>query len=240
MSKIKAKILLTAEIGHNFNGDITLAKYMIKMAKICGADRAKFQVYNTDTLGIAPERVEVIEDLRKSELTKEQVKELKDECDKNKIEFMASAFDVERVGWLEELGVKRHKIASRSIYDEDLIQAMVNTGKPIIASLGKVDERGIPDIKADFLYCVAKYPPTTMDMLKFPKDFRKYAGFSDHTLGINWTIKAIKRGAKIIEKHFTIDKTMPGRDQAGSAEPRELKKISEFIQIWTTVLNFRT
>lgn len=238
--KQNKKITLIAEIGHNHNGDMTLAKWLIKLAKLCGADIAKFQVYDTDILGIAvPEKQEVYDDLKKSELTKEQVKELKDECDKVGIEFMASAFDIERVGWLEEIGVKRHKIASRSIYNEELIQAMVNTGKPIIASLGKIDERGIPQIKADFLYCVAKYPPSPKDMKGFPKNFKEYAGFSDHTLGINWTIKAIKRGAKIIEKHFTIDKTMLGRDQAGSCEPYELKKISEFIKLWTEVKNFK-
>jgi sialic acid synthase SpsE len=161
-------------------------------------------------------------ELKVSELTKEDLKELKRHADKVGIEFMASAFDEERVGWLEEIGVKRHKIASRSIFDQKLISTMEKTKKPIIASLGAWKKPFHPKIKnAQFLYCVSEYPAY---ITKLP-EFKFYDGFSDHTIGCYWAREAIKKGAKIIEKHFTLDKTLPGHNQKGSAEPYEFKDL---------------
>ena len=218
-----------AEIGHNFNGDISLAKKMIWEAKKCGADIAKFQLYDIDTIKKPGDSH--YQELKDSQLTREQLKELAIECKRIGIEFMASAFDITRVGWLEEVGVKRHKIASRSIFNEELIDNMLMTGKPIIASLGKWDKKRFPGFKADFLYCVSIYPTKDEDLDDFPQKFSKYAGFSDHTIGTKWAKLAIDRGARIIEKHFTLDKNMFGCDQAGSAEPSELKDICEYDKL---------
>lgn len=218
------KVFCIAEIGHNHMGYMRHAKLLIEEAKRCGADAAKFQFYDTNKIK-KPWESRYFE-LLLSEHTKEEAKELKEHCDKVGIEFMASAFDTERLGWLEELGVKRHKVASRSIYEKDMIDAMEATRKPIIASLGKLDNRGIPEIKnADYLFCIAEYP-TYMTPDMFPSKFgegEKYQGFSDHTIGMYWCREAVKRGATIIEKHFTLSRDLPGHDQKGSADPTELK-----------------
>lgn len=213
------KILIIAEIGHNHMGYMRHAKLLIDAAKVAGADIAKFQAYNTDLIK-QPWDSRYFE-LKLSEHTKEEFKELKEYCDKVGIEFMASAFDLEHLGWLEELGVKRHKLASRSIYDKELIKAMEATGKPIIASLGKIDGRGIPEIKnCQYLYCVSEYPAYLNSLPVFGT---QYAGFSDHSIGTYWIREAVKRGATIIEKHFTLSRLLPGHDQKGSADPTDMK-----------------
>lgn len=222
--KASGKVLVIAEIGHNHLGYMRHAKLLIDEAKACGADIVKFQAYNTDK--IKHWYQSRYAELKLSEHTKEEFRELKEYCDKVGVEFCASAFDLEHFQWLEELGVKRHKVASRSIYDKELISAMEATGKPIIASLGKIDERGIPEIKnCDYLFCVSDYP-TYMRAEQFPAKFGdKYAGFSDHTIGTYWAREAVKRGAKIIEKHFTLSRDLPGHDQKGSADPTDLKDL---------------
>lgn len=224
------KVLVIAEIGHNHMGYMRHAKLLIDEAKACGCDIAKFQAYDTEKIK-KPWQSRYFE-LKLSEHTFEEFKELKEYCDKVGIEFMASAFDLEHFEWLEKLGVKRHKIASRSIYDTELIKAMEKTGKPIIASLGKIDERGIPEIKnCTYLYCVSDYP-TYMTSDRFPSKFGEgqYYGFSDHTIGCYWAREAIKRGAKIIEKHFTLSRDLPGHDQKGSADPTEMRDFVTYCR----------
>lgn len=225
-----SKVLIIAEIGHNHSGSIRLAKTMIEEAKACGADIAKFQLY--DTFKIKKVWQSRFMELHTSELTFEEAKELKEYCDHVGIEFLASAFDVERVGWLEKLGVKRHKIASRSINDKELIAAMEATGKPIIASLGAWKEKELPKIKnCQFLHCVSEYP-AYIRAQDFPTQFGPpgVEGFSDHTLGMYWAREAVKRGATIVEKHFTLSHELPGFDQKGSAEPWELKDFVTFTR----------
>ena len=219
------KITIIAECGHNGNGNMRLNKEMIREAKNCGADAVKFQLYDIDKIK-KPYQSRYFE-LWAAELTKEDLKELALEAKKVGIEFMASAFDVERVQWLEEIGVRRHKIASRSIYDTELIKAMEKTGKPIIASLGVWKEKELPKIKnAQFLYCVSEYPAHITEL----PNLEKYDGFSDHSEGCYWAREAIKKGAKIIEKHFTLNKTLPGYNQKGSAEPWEMKDLCTYAR----------
>ncbi len=222
-------IEVIAEIGHNHNGNIKLAKQMIWEAKECGASAAKFQLYDVNKIK-KPWQSRYFE-LKAAELGRKEVEELFKECQKADIEFFASVFDKERIKWLEDLGVRRYKIASRSIYDEELIKAIEKTGKPIIASLGAWKGEGFPKIKGrvSYLYCVSEYPAyITTEM--FPARFDKYDGFSDHTIGCYWAREAIKRGAKIIEKHFTLSKTLPGHNQKGSAEPWELKDLITYAK----------
>ncbi len=222
------KVTIIAECGHNHMGNMRLAKLMIDEAKACGADIAKFQAYDTDKIKKSWQSRYF--ELKLSEHTKEEFKELKDYCDKVGIEFMASAFDLEHLVWLEELGVQRHKLASRSIYDKELIAAMEATGKPIIASLGKIDDRGIPEIKnVQYLYCVAEYPAYITKLPGFGEG-TQYAGFSDHTIGTYWCREAIKRGATIIEKHFTLSRDLPGHDQKGSANPTDMKDLCVYAR----------
>ncbi|NDG64029.1 MAG: hypothetical protein EBY29_11290 [Planctomycetes bacterium] len=222
---------IIAEIGQNHNGDMKLAKDLIRASMECGADVAKFQVYDARAL-FPRENNPWYEYNCKTELSREQLDVLANECAKCSIEFMASVFDVERVGWLEEVGVKRYKIASRSVRDLTLIERLVATGKPIIVSLGMWNEPEFPQIpdanSLDFLYCVSKYPTPLADVRLRSVDFSRYAGFSDHTIGISAPIAAITLGARIIEKHFTLDKTLYGPDHEGSMTPEELAALSKF------------
>lgn len=225
-----SKIFIIAEIGHNHMGYMRHAKLLIDEAKACGVDAVKFQAYDTNKIK-KPWQSRYYE-LLLSEHTKEEFKELKEYCDKVKIEFFASAFDIEHLQWLEEIGVKRHKLASRSIYDQELISAMETTGKPIIASLGAwKDPQMNPVIEnGEFLYCISEYPAYIKDLpAKFGKDER-YQGFSDHSIGTYWCREAVKRGATIIEKHFTLDRRLPGNDQKGSADPTDMKDFVQYAR----------
>lgn len=222
---------IIAEIGQNHNGDISLARQLIHSAKANGADVAKFQVYDARAL-FSKEGNEWFDYNCKTELSRAQIGDLADECRRVGIEFMASVFDVERIAWLEEVGVKRYKIASRSIRDTALIEALAATGKPLLVSLGMWGGAKFPEIKnaagVDFLYCVSKYPTPLSDLHLSQVDFSAYAGFSDHTIGINAPIAALARGARVLEKHYTLNKAMYGPDHAGSMTPDELAAINAF------------
>ncbi len=225
-------MLIIAEIGQNHNGDMVIAKKLVSAAKEMGADIAKFQLYDVDS--IFQSDFEWYKEAKEAQLSSEQVTDLSNWCQQVGIEFMASVFDVERVGWCEEIGMKRYKIASRSIYDRELINAIADTGKDIIASLGMYRGKEFPQIdtsaKVDFLYCISKYPTKPEDLNFLEIDFSKYSGFSDHTIGIEAAIVAMARGARIIEKHFTLDKKMHGPDHSASMEPEELRQLVEFSQ----------
>lgn len=222
---------IIAEIGQNHNGDINLAFELIHAAKENGADVAKFQLYNARTL-FSENGNEWFKYNCKTEIKQDQLYMLAEECQKVKIEFMASAFDIERVGWLEDIGVKRYKIASRSINDTVLLRTVVETGKPIIASLGMWEEKKFPRIgslsQTSYLYCIPKYPTQLFECNLASVDFNKYSGFSDHTIGISAAIVAFSRGAQILEKHFTLDKKMYGPDHMCSMIPYELTALHKF------------
>ena len=223
---------IIAEIGQNHNGDMELAKELIYLAKENGADVAKFQLFDAPSL--FPKDKPWFEYNCMTQLSRDQLNFLNEVCKENEIEFMASVFDLERLTWLEDIGVHRHKIASRSIRETDLIDAIVATGKPIMASLGMWNEKKFPVISpdTDFLFCISKYPTPIEEIdfndIYFGPDQRAYKGFSDHTIGTTASCIALSRGARIIEKHFTLDKNMDGPDHACSMEPSELKAISIF------------
>jgi sialic acid synthase SpsE len=222
---------IIAEIGQNHNGDMALARRLIAAAKVAGASVAKFQVYDARAL-FPREGNEWFDYNCRTELSRADVGMLAAECGRVGIEFMASVFDVERVGWLQRIGMRRYKIASRSVNDGPLIEACAATGRRLIVSLGMWHGEGFPAISApggvDFLYCVSKYP-TPLPSLKLGKvDFTRYAGFSDHTVGIEAAMAALARGARIIEKHFTLDRGMYGPDHAGSMTPDELGTLCLF------------
>jgi len=225
-------MLIIAEIGQNHNGDMDIARKLILAAKERGADIAKFQLYDVDKI-FAPD-FEWYKEAKKAQLTKGNVFGLAEVCAHIGIEFSASVFDLERFGWAEELGMKKYKIASRSIYEENLTNAIASTGKDIIVSLGMYKGKGFPQIntsgKVDYLYCVAKYPTMPEDLGFLNVDFSRYSGFSDHTIGITATLVAISRGARIIEKHFTLDKQMHGPDHSGSMDPMELEELVSYAR----------
>jgi sialic acid synthase SpsE len=222
---------IIAEIGQNHNGDMALAKQLIAAAKAGGAAVAKFQVYDARAL-FPREGNEWFDYNCRTELSRSDVEMLAQECARVGIEFMASVFDVERVSWLEGVGVRRYKIASRSISDRALIAACAATRRPLLVSLGMWQGRDFPALSApggaDFLYCISKYPTPLSDLKLGQVDFARYAGFSDHTIGVEAAMAALARGARIIEKHFTLDKSMYGPDHAGSMTPSELATLCGF------------
>ena len=222
---------IIAEIGQNHNGDMNLAKKLILSAKENGADAVKVQVYNAKTL--FPRENNPWYDYNLStELSKSDLFYLADYSADLNIELLASVFDITRIEWLEELNVKRYKIASRSIHNKPLISRLVQTNKNLLVSLGLRGDEPFPvmqtSAKVDYLYCVSKYPAKLEDLQLKSVDFSKYSGFSDHTIGISAAITALARGAHIIEKHFTLDNEMYGPDHMCSMTPNELRQLSLF------------
>jgi sialic acid synthase SpsE len=232
--ELKTEII--AEIGQNHNGDMRAAEALISAAKKSGADVAKFQVYEARALFPPKPQNPWFDYNCSTELKKSDVFRLADCCAKVGIEFMASVFDIERIEWLEEIGVKRYKIASRSINDDALIAAVAATGKPMIVSLGAWKGPKFPSIGAaggvDFLYCVAKYPAPLAELQLARVDFRSYSGFSDHSEGTAAACASFVLGARILEKHMTLDKAAYGPDHACSMTPDELKLINAFRGDW--------
>ena len=237
VEKLKETYII-AEIGQNHNGDMKMARELITAAKEAGAAVAKFQLFDVDA--VFPPEDKMNEQRKMAQLNRQQVQELADYCEKTGIEFVASVFDTERLQWCEEIGMKRYKIASLSIYDSELINAIAETGKDIIASLGKYREKGFPEFntggRVDFLYCVAKYPTYPEDLNFLSVDFNEFSGFSDHTIGIEASLIAMARGARIIEKHFTFDKNLPGPNHIHSVVPGELKQMVEFSKKCDNIL----
>jgi len=220
---------IIAEIGQNHNGDMGLAKELIYAAKENGADVAKFQLFDPHIL--FPPTKPWFEYNCRTQLSRDNLEYLNDICLKIDIEFMTSVFDIERVEWCESINVKRYKVASRSIHDKNLINKISATQKPFIVSLGMWLEDEFPIIKGNligFLYCISKYPTPLTDLKFGSINFDKYIGFSDHTIGISAACIAMTKGAKIIEKHFTLDKEMIGPDHKCSMTPDELNLLSKF------------
>ena len=228
---------IIAEIGQNHNGDIELAKELIKLAKDSGADVAKFQVYEARSLFDSSSKNKWFDYNCKTELSKDEVSILAEYCEKINIEFMASVFDCERISWLEQVNVRRYKIASRSINDLELINELIKTKKPLIASLGYWRNNELPKIYSentvDYLFCISKYPAPLEEFKLNSLNFKsKYSGFSDHSLGISAACSSFVLGSNILEKHFTIDKNMYGPDHSCSMNPDELKQIKNFLNDW--------
>lgn len=230
-------MIIIAEIGINHNGSMDVAHELIRQARISGADIAKFQFYDPYKIfgpdGSFPNATALAQALT-VQLGFEQARQLKAWCDQEGIEFMASVFDLERFGWTESLGVKRHKIASRAAQDRELCERMLATGQETFVSLGFWTGTGVPydQSNARYLYCVPKYPCPYED-IALPRSFADsvYDGFSDHTIGIEAALVAVGRGARIVEKHFTLNKGLPGPDHICSATPDELGELSRLSRL---------
>ena len=179
---------IIAEIGQNHNGDLNLAKEMIHAAKENGAEVAKFQLFDAKALFPKENNPWYSHNLN-AELSREDAESLYEHCAKTGIEFMASAFDEERIGWLEAMGVKRHKLASRSIAANNLTKALEQSHKPLLVSLGYWQSENLPEIRSQggvqFLHCISDilppwkkstYPPSTFTdrskvFLTIPSEF---------------------------------------------------------------------
>lgn len=255
-----SKVIIIAEAGVNHNGDINIAKKLIDAAVDAGVDYVKFQTFKADRLvSKLAKKAEYqsvnINDgddsqysmLKSLELSHENHLELMSYCLEKNIKFFSTAFDVEGVSYLNELGFTFFKIPSGEITNYPYLKAVALCGKPVILSTGMCSEIeikealdvlikfGLKKEKISILHCNTEYPTPMKDvnlkaMLTIGKNFGVPIGYSDHTLGIEVPIAAVAMGAKIIEKHFTLDKTLPGPDHVASLEPHELKEMVKGIR----------
>lgn len=254
---MKKNVYIIAEAGVNHNGDIELAKKLIDKAKDAEVDaikfqtfiaeagiskfakKAKYQVENTQNL------VETqLEMVKKLELSFNEFIELKEYCNKKGIEFLSTAFDFESIEFLKNLGIKTWKIPSGEITNLPYLRKIAEVADNIIMSTGMADLKEIEEAlkilnkekdKITILHCNTEYPTPMKDvnlkaMKLIKQKFGVEVGYSDHTLGIEVPIAAVALGAKVIEKHFTLDKNMEGPDHKASLEPNELKKMVKCIR----------
>ena len=213
--------MIIGEIGQNWCADIELAKKLIRLAKENGADLAKFQLYDSK---------ELYGEYQNTELTKAQAFDFFEYGRDIGIEVFFSVFDVERVKWCEEMGVRRFKVACSAKKDKRLMGYLYGTEMPIIVSL-EYPERGVYPDRGNYhyLFCVSKYPAEVSDYLKYASPAYRcyYEGISDHTIGIDAAKIALARGAQIIEKHFAISHDK-GVDAEWSMTPDELRELKRF------------
>lgn len=228
---------IIADLGINQNGSVELAKQAIDLAVACGVDSIKMQVYNSEKLhGV---NSPVYKDAKRGEFSAEHYRVLYDYCP---IEWFASAFDCGAVDLLDNIGVERHKIASRSMTDWALLTKINKTKKPVFMSTGNHDTGAIQkalsllnDCKVTLLYCVPNYPTKIQDlnfgrMTKLGELFKLPIGFSDHSCGLWASIEAVRLGATVIEKHFTVSRSLSGVDQPCSMEFHEMKLLVKSIR----------
>jgi N-acetylneuraminate synthase/N,N'-diacetyllegionaminate synthase len=247
-----APCFIIAEAGVNHNGDVELAKKLIDAAADAGADAVKFQTFraesvvttNAEKAEYQKETTDMEESqydmIKKLELTEYNFKELADYAKEKDILFLSSPFDKESVDVLDEINVPVFKVASGEITNFPLLKHIAGKGKPIILStgmstLGEMEEAltvirevGVDDVV--LLQCVTSYPAKTEDANLMVIETLRHAfklpvGFSDHTLGITVPVAAVSLGAVVVEKHFTLDKNLPGPDHKASLEPDELEEM---------------
>ena len=240
-----APCFIIAEIGANHNRSLSLAKEMINAAVGAGADAVKFQIYSAETLysrktprhsGYGKDLFDLIKEI---ETPRTWLPELADYCAKKGILFFATPFDIRAVDELDEVS-SFFKIASFELVDLPLLRYCASKGKPMIISTGLANMEEIEDAflacreagneQIAFLQCASMYPaPASIMNLRSMETIRRAfgvpVGLSDHTRGIHISVAAAAMGASIIEKHFTLDRTMEGPDHPFAIEPHELKEL---------------
>lgn len=254
---LKNPCFIIAEAGVNHNGDITLAKRLIDAALNAGADAVKFQTFKADALvtfsaekaeyqikntGTEESQYQMIKHL---ELSDQELQELFFYSQSIGIIFLSTPFDEGSVDLLDELGVPAFKIPSGEITNIPLLKKIAEKKKPIIlstgmATLGEVEESvvslhqyGAKEII--LLHCTTSYPApinsvNLLAMETLHNAFKVPVGYSDHTQGITIPVAAVALGACVLEKHFTIDRNLPGPDHQSSLEPDELKAMVQAIR----------
>ena len=248
----KNKCNLIAEIGWNHMGNITLAKKMIRKAKDAGADFCKFQSWGIKNLKSGPwDKDGRLEIYHKAELTKKKHIELINYCKKLKINFLSSAFTIDGAKLLKSLKVNFIKIPSHEVYNLDLISFCLKNFKTVLISAGACKYNEVLKIsklknfrsKAILMHCVSSYPleAKNANFVKFNYLKKKFKniGYSGHLSSIDDALLAISLGAIIVEKHFTTDNNLPGRDNKFALLPHEFKKISIFRRNYNLMMTNR-
>lgn len=253
------KTIIIAEAGVNHNGSLELARKLIDKAVEANVDYIKFQTYKADTLvnkaaqqaayqkknlGKVESQLEM---LRKLELTFEDFKRLDTNCRDRRIKFLSTPFDPESIDFLASLRMDYMKVPSGEITNLPYLRKIAWTGIPVIVStgmcgLGDIEDalsvlckNGTPIEDIILLHCNTEYPTPMVDvnlraMETLRSAFGTKVGYSDHTKGMEVPIAAVAMGAAVIEKHFTLDRTLPGPDHVASLEPHELKSMVDAIR----------
>lgn len=249
--------LVVAEIGVNHNGDLMLAKSLIDAAIRAGADVVKFQTFVADRLASPSAPLAGYQNsgntgnqldlLRKLELTREDFVELKRYCDDNKIEFLSTAFDFESFEFLRNLGFHRVKVGSGDLNNIPFLRAVGATQSEVLLSTGmatleevegaivELEKSGLARNLITVLQCTTAYPTepeeANLNAMETMRDaFGVRVGFSDHTRGHSLAVAAAALGAEVIEKHLTLDVTLPGPDHFASLEPEEFSLMVDGIR----------
>ena len=252
-----SNIFIIAEAGVNHNGDVSIAKELIDAAKSAGANAVKFQTFKAEHLvskvaqkadyqkQVSETDESQLEMLKKLELSYDDFKDLKKYCEEKGILFLSTAFDFDSIDFLESLEMPIYKVPSGEITNLPYLMKIASTGKPVIMSTGMsdLDEVGLAlEVLRDngvgtmtLLHCNTQYPTPFEDanlkaMLTLKERFGLAVGYSDHTLGIEAPIAAIALGATVIEKHFTLNKSLVGPDHKASLDPQELKAMVTSIR----------
>ena len=252
-------VLVIAEAGVNHNGDPALAGQLVAVAAEAGADLVKFQTFAADRLvtayagkagyqrdsATAGESQQAM--LRRLELTRAAHEELIAASARHGIGFLSTPFDLESIELLVELGIRLFKVPSGEITNLPYLRRIGSFGKPVILSTGMaslaeiedalntLERSGTPLGRITVLHCTTDYPTAMADvnlraMLTIRDAFGVQVGYSDHTPGIEVAIAAVALGAVVIEKHVTLDRTLPGPDHKASLEPGELRLMVAAIR----------
>ena len=254
------KVIIIAEAGVNHNGDINNAKKLIDRAVEANVDYIKFQTFKTElcisknamkadyqienTQNSSESQLEMV---KKLELSFEQFVELEKYCTKKGVKFLSTGFDFESLEFLAGLGITIAKIPSGEITNLPYLRKVATLFPEVILSTGMatiteikdavkvLTDNGVSKDKITVLHCNTEYPTPMEDvnlkaMLHIQRELGVPVGYSDHTLGIEVPIAAVALGATVIEKHFTLDKTLPGPDHKASLEPEELKAMVSAIR----------
>ena len=252
-----ARVFIIAEAGVNHNGSIDLAIKLIDVAKHCGADAVKFQTFRADllasrqahkapyqerTTNAAESQFEMLERLQLDEAAHRRLIE---HCREVGIQFLSSPFDAQSADLLDSLDVPLLKVPSGEITNLPFLEHLARKNRPMIlatgmSTLGEVEE-AVKVIQAagvaqlTLLHCVTEYPAPYSDVNLRAMNTLKWAfnlpvGYSDHSPGIEIAIAAVALGAAVIEKHFTLDRSLPGPDHAASLEPDELLQMVAAIR----------
>lgn len=250
--------LIIAEAGVNHNGSIEMAKQLIDAAAVAGVDYVKFQTFKAEKLVTKDakqaeyQQRNAAEDsqyamLKKLELTPRQHEELITYCMQKGVRFLSTAFDLESIEYLHSLNLGLWKIPSGEITNYPYLKRIAQYGEPVImstgmCSMGDVEQalnvllrNGLTKEQISLLHCNTEYPTPMQDvnlkaMLQLRDEFGIKVGYSDHTKGIEVPIAAVALGAEVIEKHFTLNRTLPGPDHKASLEPNELKAMVDAIR----------
>jgi len=233
-------VFIIAEVGSNHNGSLEQAKKLIDICVKTKVDAVKFQAFKAGKLFNKIKNKGIVDKLKKLEIKNGWYEKLFDYANKRGLIFLSSVFDEGSVDLLDNLGIVAYKVASYELTHIPLLEHIAKKNKPIILSTGMANRLEIKEAirsihKAGnkqiiILHCISQYPTKSEDvnlnsLLTLQNDFNCPIGFSDHTKTIYASIGAVALGAKVIEKHFTLDRSLPGSDHYYALEPNGLKQM---------------